>query len=49
MVFAISLFFAALSTRLQSFGSRATLLGLGWILFLGTIVWLATQPITVAV
>ena len=49
VVFAISLFFAALSTRLQSFGSRATLLGLGWILFLGTIVWLATQPITVAV
>jgi hypothetical protein len=49
VLFAISLFFAALSTRLHSFGSRAALLGLGWLLFLGTAGWLATQPISVAV
>jgi hypothetical protein len=49
VLFAISLFFAALSTRLRSFGSRATLLGLGWVLFLCTVGWLATQPVSVAV
>jgi hypothetical protein len=49
VLFAMSLFFAALSTRLHTLGSRATLLGLGWVLFLCTVGWLATQPISVAV
>jgi hypothetical protein len=49
VLFASSLFFAALSTRLRSRGSRMTLLGLGWLLFLGTVAWLASQPISVAV
>jgi hypothetical protein len=49
VLFAMSLFFAALSTRLHTLGSRATLLGLGWALFLCTVGWLATQPISVAV
>jgi len=46
-LFAISLFFAALSTRPHTFGSRATLLGMGYALFVGTI-WLATQPVSVS-
>jgi hypothetical protein len=49
VLFAMSLFFAALSTRLHTFGSRATMLGFGWLLFLCTVGWLATQPISVAV
>ena len=49
VLFAIALFFAALSTRLHTFGSRATLLGMGYVLFVGTAVWLATQPVNVNV
>jgi hypothetical protein len=49
VIFAISLFFAALSTRLHTFGSRATLLALGYVLFLGTAIWLATQPVSLSV
>ena len=49
VLFAIALFFAALSTRLKTLGSRVTLLGLGYMLFLGTATWLATQPINVGV
>jgi hypothetical protein len=49
VLFATALFFAALSTRLHTFGSRATLLGLGYAAFLGTAVWLATQPISLSV
>ena len=49
VLFAASLFFAGISTRLQSFGSRATVLGLGCVLFLGTVIWLATFPVSVSV
>jgi hypothetical protein len=49
VLFATALFFAALSTRLHTFGSRATLLGLGYAAFLGTAVWLAIQPISLSV
>ncbi len=49
VIFAISLFFAALSTRLHTLGSRATLLGMGYALFLSTAIWLATQPVSVSV
>jgi hypothetical protein len=49
VLFAASLFFAGISTRLHSRGPRMTILGLGYVLFLGTVVWLATFPITVAV
>jgi hypothetical protein len=48
VLFAVSLFFAALSTRLHTFGSRATLLGMGYVLFVGTALWLATQPVNVS-
>ena len=45
VLFAISLFFAALSIRLRTFNSRATLLGLGYVFFICTVIWLATQPV----
>lgn len=49
VLFAITLFFAALSTKLKSRDMRIALLGLGYVLFLGTTVWLATQPVSLSV
>jgi hypothetical protein len=49
VLFAVSLFFAALSTRLHTFGARAGILGLGYMLFFGTVIWLATQPVSISV
>lgn len=49
VLFAISLFFAALSTRLRTFRSRAILLGLGYVFFVGTVIWLATQPVIISI
>ena len=45
VLFAVALFFAALSTRLGSRDARVALLALGYVLFFGTAVWLGTQPI----
>ena len=44
VLFASALFFAGISTKLKIPSMRATLLALGWIIFLGTAVWLATLP-----
>lgn len=49
VLFAISLFFAALSTRLGTLPSRLTLLGLGYAIFVVTAIWLATQPTSLSV
>jgi hypothetical protein len=49
VLFAIALFFAALSTKLRSRDMRITLLALGYVLFVGTAAWLATQPVSVSV
>ena len=49
VLFAVSLFFAALSTRLHTFDARAALLGLGFVLFLGTVIWLVTQPVSISI
>jgi hypothetical protein len=47
VLFAMTLFFAGISTRLRSGGSREVVLVLGWIVFLGTLAWLATFPVTI--
>ena len=49
VLFAASLFFAGISTRLRSTTSRAVVLGLGSALFLGTVVWIATFPVSLSV
>lgn len=49
VLFAIALFFAALSTKLTARDMRIGLLALGYVLFLGTAAWLATQPVNIAV
>jgi hypothetical protein len=47
VMFASALFFAGLSTKLESPGARKAVLGLGCVLFVGTVVYLATLPIHV--
>jgi hypothetical protein len=49
VLFAVSLFFAAISTRLRAWRLRVAMLVMGCVLCLATIVWLATQPVTVAI
>ncbi len=49
VLFASSLFFAGISTKLDLVGFRVAIVTLGYVLFLGTLLWLATFPITVSV
>jgi len=49
VLFAVSLFFAGLSTKLQDRRLRAITVGLGCVVFLGTAIWIATSPVSVAV
>jgi len=48
VLFASSLFFAGISVKLHSFGARAALLGLGCVVFLGTLIWALTLPVQLA-
>jgi hypothetical protein len=45
VLFASALFFAGISTKLRSRGPQLAILGMGCALFLGTTIWLATQPL----
>jgi hypothetical protein len=49
VLFAVSLFFAGISTKLTGRGSRIALLVIGSLIFLGTAAWIATSPISVAI
>jgi hypothetical protein len=49
VLFAVSLFFAGISTRITAPGQRKALLGLGCLLFVATVVWIATFPVDVEV
>jgi hypothetical protein len=49
VLFAASLFFAGISTRLRSPTPRMIVLGLGYALFLGGLIWIATFPISLSV
>jgi hypothetical protein len=49
VLFAIALFFAGMSTRLRTRRLRVVLLSCGVVVFLGTVAWLATLPISVSV
>jgi hypothetical protein len=44
VLFACALFFAGISSKLQSEGARTWVLGLGCVLFLGTVIYLVTLP-----
>jgi hypothetical protein len=47
VLFAACLFFAGLCTRVRTVAGQVVVLGLGCILFLGTVTWVATFPVTV--
>jgi hypothetical protein len=49
VLFAAALFFAGISTRLNSPRSRIAVVGLGYALFLGSAIWIATFPVSVSV
>jgi len=49
VLFAAALFFAGISTRLSSRTSRRVVLGLGYALFLGGLIWIATFPVSLDV
>jgi len=49
VLFAASLFFAGISTRLRSSTPRMVVLGLGYTLFLGSLIWTATIPVSLSV
>jgi hypothetical protein len=49
VLFAVSLFFAGMSTKLQTPVLRKALLVVGCILFLASVVWIATFPVSLAV
>ncbi len=49
VLFATSLFFAGISTKLASARSRAAILALGYVVFILTVVWIATFPISISI
>lgn len=49
VLFAAALFFAGISTKLTLPRQCLAVLGLGYLLFLGAAIWLATFPVTVSV
>jgi hypothetical protein len=49
VLFAVSLFFAGVSTKLGNPRLRVITLSLGWVVFVATAVWIATSPISFAV
>ncbi len=48
VLFASSLFFAGISTRLRTRWGEAAILGLGCLLFVATLAWVATFPVSLA-
>ena len=47
VMLAAALFFAGISTKLHVERQREALLALGWLIFLGTAIWLGTSPVQV--
>jgi hypothetical protein len=45
VLLATALFFAGLSTKLESETARCVILGIGWVVFLGALVWMVTLPV----
>ena len=49
VLFAVALFFAGMSTKLTAPGLRKTMLVVGYAVFLGAAVWIATSPVSVSI
>jgi hypothetical protein len=49
VLFTVALFFASMSMRLTDTRLRAVAVGIGCIVFLGTLVWIASSPVSLSV
>ena len=49
VLFAVALFFAGMSTKLSSPAPRNALLIVGWLVFAGATIWIATSPVSISV
>jgi hypothetical protein len=49
VLFAVALFFAGMSTKLGVPRLRAAVVAVGWVIFAGTVIWIATFPVSLAV
>ena len=49
VLFAVSLFFAGMSTKLADMRLRGIALAVGCAVFLGTAIWIATSPVSLAI
>jgi hypothetical protein len=49
VLFSVSLFFAGMSTKLTDVRLRTITLTLGCMVFLGTLIWIATSPVSVSI
>lgn len=49
VLFSVSLFFAGMSTKLTDTRLRAITLTLGCCVFLGTLIWIATSPVSISI
>jgi hypothetical protein len=47
VLLAAALFFAGISTKLHSLRQKEALLALGWLIFLGTVIWITLSPVQV--
>jgi hypothetical protein len=48
VLFSAALFFGGISTRLQRWRPRAVVLGVGCVVLLGTLAWIATFPVSIS-
>ena len=49
VLFSVALFFAGMSSKLEARGLRWALVAVGWALFVGTVAWMATFPVSVTI
>jgi hypothetical protein len=49
VLFAVALFFAGMSAKLAGRWVRLVTLAVGWAVFVGTVAWIATSPVSVSV
>ncbi len=49
VLFSVALFFAGMSTKLGELRLRKITLALGYLVFLGTLIWIATSPVSFAI
>jgi len=49
VLFAASRFFAGIITRMHDRSARLAILAIGYVLFLGTVIWIATFPVSLSV